>query len=47
MTLGVSGPGEDTGGAAGDLRRWLRRHPELRDRISREPAADPAPGSCA
>ncbi|MFE2844901.1 hypothetical protein ACFXKS_15285 [Streptomyces scopuliridis] len=45
VTLAVSGPGEDTAGASSDLRRWLRRHPELRDRITPEPAAEPAPGS--
>ncbi|MFE4911954.1 hypothetical protein ACFRCX_10395 [Streptomyces sp. NPDC056652] len=44
-TLAVSGIGDDVAGASNDLRRWLGRHPDLRQQILREPVRVPAPGS--
>lgn len=45
VTLAVSGPGSGTGGAPNDLSRWLRRHPELRDRVALEPGPEPVGGT--
>ncbi|MEV8424760.1 effector-associated constant component EACC1 [Streptomyces niveus] len=46
ISLAVSGPGHDgTGGASSDLRRWLRRDPQLRDRVAQGSATVPEPGS--
>ncbi|WP_446039265.1 effector-associated constant component EACC1 [Streptomyces sp. SID1121] len=42
-TLAVSGPGDDMAGASNDLRRWLRRHPDLRDRVVRDHVPEPPP----
>lgn len=44
-TLAVSGSVDSGGGDPNDLRRWLRRDPELRARITSEPAPEPAPGA--
>ncbi|MGA6158805.1 effector-associated constant component EACC1 [Stenotrophomonas sp. NPDC087984] len=41
VVLSVSGGS----GAAGDLRRWLIRDPQLRGRLGREPAAEPTAGT--
>lgn len=45
VALTVSGPGNGTGGAPNDLSRWLRRHPELRGRVTLEPGPEPAAGT--
>ncbi|MEV6133777.1 hypothetical protein AB0M05_44425 [Streptomyces violaceusniger] len=41
VVLSVSGGS----GASGDLRRWLTRDPQLRGRLGREAAAEPAAGA--
>lgn len=45
VTLTVSGPGSGSGGAPNDLSRWLRRHPELRDRVALDPGPEPVAGT--
>ncbi|MFD4031593.1 hypothetical protein ACFWVP_13985 [Streptomyces sp. NPDC058637] len=45
VTLAVGDPGSGSVGAPNDLGRWLRRHPELRDRVTTEPGHEPVAGT--
>ncbi|MEU6549063.1 hypothetical protein ABZ915_02080 [Streptomyces sp. NPDC046915] len=45
VTLSPSDPHGGPVAATSDLHGWLQRHPELRGRLVRQPAAPPPPGS--
>ncbi|MFI6003385.1 hypothetical protein ACIA98_23720 [Streptomyces sp. NPDC051366] len=44
LTVSDGGGGRAPEEALGELRRWLQRHPELRDRLGRQQPAEPRPG---